>query len=181
MEDLLKIVEGFIPEDQKADIKAKIDGTLETLTKEKVKETKKELSQKFGVNFFEEDVEKAFNNDKFVKKEVLLQKENELNEKLSTLETLQKELENTKKEKDFTEVKYQLAGKGFNMERIDFVQNILPQEGTVEEKVNALYEKVPEFFTQSKEVKVVTQRVEPTETAPKGKSDFQKYIEQRKK
>ena len=142
MEDLLKIVEGFIPEDQKADIKAKIDGTLETLTKEKVKETKKELSQKFGVNFFEEDVDKAFNNDRFVKKEVLLQKENELNEKLSTLETLQKELENTKKEKDFTEVKYQLAGKGFNMERIDFVQNILPQEGTVEEKVNTLFAKV---------------------------------------
>ena len=55
--DLFEIVSSFIPDEQKADIKAKIDGELGNLTKSKETEVKKKhYLKKFGVNLFEEDL-----------------------------------------------------------------------------------------------------------------------------
>ena len=58
----------------------------ETL-KEHDTEVKRELSKKFGVNLFENDIEKAFTNDKYIPKEVLKTKEEEYVSKLKEVET----------------------------------------------------------------------------------------------
>ena len=69
--DLFEIVSSFIPDEQKADIKAKIDGQVDLIVKNNEKVVKKDISKKYGVNFFEEDLEKAFSDSLFVKKEVV--------------------------------------------------------------------------------------------------------------
>ena len=70
MEKLFEIVSSFIPDEQKDDIKSKIDGELSNLIKGRDVELKKEMSGKYGVDFFEEDVNKAFTNKTFVKKDI---------------------------------------------------------------------------------------------------------------
>ena len=74
------------------DIKALIDGELQAVAKETETTVRKEISKTYGINVFEKDVDKAFSNDRFVKKEVVVEKEqtiNTLNEQLQTIHELE--------------------------------------------------------------------------------------------
>ena len=81
--DLFEIVSSFIPDEQKDNIKSQIDGEVGQLVKEREAQLKTELSTKFQINFHEEDVEKAYRNKVFVKKDVLEAQKNEYEAKIS--------------------------------------------------------------------------------------------------
>lgn len=154
--DLFEIVSSFIPDEQKADIKAKIDGELGNLTKSKETEIRKTLSKKYGVNLFEEDTEKAFSESLFVKKEVLETTRNEMETAKSQLETLTKQLEQYKEEKSFSDLSVKLIKNGFNADRLEAVKPLLKESKeneTDDEKVNRIKTQVPELFVDPKVIK----------------------------
>ena len=176
--DLFEIVSSFIPDEQKDDIKSKIDGQLEVITKGNETKIKKELSKKFGVNLFEEDVEKAFSETVFVKKEKLDTTNQELNNYKTLLEEKEKEV-NTYKEKSYlNEVAIKLVKEGFKEERLELIKPILAkgdENEKIEDKIARVKQEVPELFNQS-----VIKKTYPEDNSDEtGKTDLQKYFEQR--
>ena len=152
--DLFEIVSSFIPDEQKADIKAKIDGQVDLIVKNNEKVVKKDISKKYGVNFFEEDLEKAFSDSLFVKKEVV---ENAIQENARIKQELAdraKEVETYKEESLINKVTIQLVKEGFKEERINLVKPLLKdskENETIEEKVLRVKQEVPELFLGTKD------------------------------
>ena len=152
--DLFEIVSSFIPDEQKADIKAKIDGQVDLIVKNNEKVVKKDISKKYGVNFFEEDLEKAFSDSLFVKKEVV---ENAIQENArikQELDSKLKEVETYKEESLINKVTIQLVKEGFKEERINLVKPLLKdskENETIEEKVLRVKQEVPELFQGTKD------------------------------
>lgn len=152
--DLFEIVSSFIPDEQKADIKAKIDGQVDLIVKNNEKVVKKDISKKYGVNFFEEDLEKAFSDSLFVKKEVV---ENAIQENARIKQELAdraKEVETYKEESLINKVTIQLVKEGFKEERLNLVKPLLKdskENETIEEKVLRVKQEVPELFQGTKD------------------------------
>lgn len=150
---LLEKLMPLIPEDKQPDIKALIDGELQAVAKETETAVRKEISKTYGINVFEKDVDKAFSNDRFVKKEVVVEKEQTINTLNEQLQTLQSELENYKTNAELTDVSIKLISKGFNAERLNAIKPLLKEhKGTVEEKVELVEKELPELFLGKKQV-----------------------------
>src|SRR5690554_7013620 len=99
---LLEKLMPLIPEDKQPDVKALIDGEIQTVAKETETAVRKEISKTYGINVFEKDVDKAFSNDRFVKKEVVAEKEQTINTLNEQLQTVQSELDNYKTNAELT-------------------------------------------------------------------------------
>lgn len=143
-------IKSLIPEDKQSDVKTLIDGKVRDV----VTQTKKELSGKYGVNFFEDDVTKAYDNKAFVKREIYdnVQKELEVyNTKLETLQKEKEELETdlgTYKSKSTQhELTLKLLEEGINPKRIGVVNNFKFDGKTVDERVTQIKTTLPELFT----------------------------------
>lgn len=102
---------------------------------------------------FEKEVDKVFENKNFVrveKHEELTNKYNELettfNELETTLNEIKPQYESLLKEKDYHEVSLKLISEGIKPERLESVKALIPQDGTVEERVVKLKETLPELF-----------------------------------
>jgi iron-sulfur cluster repair protein YtfE (RIC family) len=150
---LLEKLMPLIPEDKQPDIKALIDGELQAVAKETETTVRKEISKTYGINVFEKDVDKAFSNDRFVKKEVVAEKEQTINTLNEQLQTLQSELENYKTNAELTDVSIKLISKGFNAERLNAIKPLLKEhKGTIDEKVELVEKELPELFLGKKQV-----------------------------
>lgn len=181
MEKLFDIVKSYIPEDKQADIKAKIGGNLETTLANREKEIKRELSSKFKVDLFAEDIEKAYKNNAFIKKEDYDNVVEENKKALTNLESLTKTKEELEKEKLTFENERKtydsslnLVSVGFNPERLHLIKNELT--GNAEEDVTNIKEKYPEMFQ-----KVVKKGPFPGDDEDTKKTEAELYIERRKK
>lgn len=186
MEKVFEIVGSLIPDEQKADIKAKIDGAVSEVVKERETEVKRELSEKFGVNLFEKDIEKAFTNDKFVRKELLDKKLQEVDEFKKQFEqekttyeerikALQEDAEKNIKEKAFNEVSLKLLTDGFNPERLEVIKPFI-NDGTTDEVVETIKSKLPELFNSNK----VNHNIYPKKGNNEVKSGWNEFIEKEK-
>lgn len=151
MEKLFEIVGSLIPDEQKADVKAKFDGKFQEVLKEREVGFKKELSEKYDVNLFAETKEEAYKNKNFVRNE-------KYTEALEQNETYKKELEEIKpkyeeltQSQDFYELGIRLVGEGVKPERIQTLKTIVPKEGDIEEKVAYVKETLPELFITGRE------------------------------
>jgi len=179
--DLFEIVSSFIPDEQKADIKAKIDGELGGLIKNKETEVRKTLSKKYGVNLFEDDTEKAFSESLFVKKEALETIRQENTATKTQLETLNKELANYKEEKSFNELSIKLIKQGFNADRLEAVKPLLKdskENETADDKVKRIKSLVPELFLDPK---IAKQMYNDENDKDRTKTDAEKYFEMKTK
>ena len=148
---IIAIVQSYIPEDKQADIKAKIGGNLETTLANREKEIKRELSSKFKVDLFAEDIEKAYKNNAFIKKEDYDNVVEENKKTLTNLESLTKTKDELEKEKLTFENERKtydsslnLVSVGFNPERLHLIKNELT--GNAEEDVKNIKDKYPEMF-----------------------------------
>ena len=151
--DLFEIVSSFIPDEQKADIKAKIDGELAGITKKSETAVKKDLSKRYGVNFFEDDVSKAFTDTLFVRKETYEATLGDLESHKKKLTNYEKEIDGYKQEKSLFTIKEKLSKAGFNTERFEAVKPLLKESKeneTDDEKVERIKSLVPELFVPSK-------------------------------
>lgn len=179
--DLFEIVSSFIPDEQKADIKAKIDGELGGLIKNKETEVRKTLSKKYGVNLFEDDTEKAFSESLFVKKETLETIRQENTATKTQLETLNKELTNYKEEKSFNELSIKLIKQGFNADRLEAVKPLLKdskENETADDKVKRIKSLVPELFLDPK---IAKKMYGDGQDEGSTKTDAEKYFEMKTK
>jgi hypothetical protein len=150
---LLEKLMPLIPEEKQPDIKALIDGEIEALAKETETNVRKEISKTYGINVFEKDVDKAFNNDRFVKKELVAEKEQTINTLNEQLQTVQSELGNYKTNAELTDVSIKLISKGFNAERLNAIKPLLKEhQGTIDEKVELVAKELPELFLGKKQV-----------------------------
>lgn len=176
--DLFEIVSSFIPDEQKADIKAKIDGEIESIAKSNETKLKKELSKKYGVNLFEEDVEKAFSETQFVKKDKVENIAKELETFKTQIEEKEKTLKSLQEEVLIKDITVKLVKEGFKEERIELIKPILlkgDENEKIEDKVKRVKQEVPELFNQSALKKTYNEDyVDPTD-----KSELEKYFEQR--
>lgn len=167
---LLEKLMPLIPEEKQPDIKALIDGEIQAVAKETETTVKKNISEVYGINLFEKEIHKAFNNGTFVKKEAYAEKEQEantLNEQLSILksdyENAQKELDNYKTNAELTDVSIKLISKGFNAERLNAIKPLLKEhQGTIDEKVELVAKELPELFLGKTQVQTFN---------PNGKDD----------
>lgn len=160
---LLEKLMPLIPEDKQPDIKALIDGEIEALAKETETNVRKEISKTYGINVFEKDVDKAFSNDRFVKKEVVAEKEQTIEALNEQLQTVQSELGNYKTNAELTDVSIKLISKGFNAERLNAIKPLLKEhQGTIDEKVELVAKELPELFLGKKQVQTFN---------PNGKDD----------
>lgn len=150
---LLEKLMPLIPEDKQPDIKALIDGELQAVAKETETTVRKEISKTYGINVFEKDVDKAFNNDRFVKKEVVAEKEQTINTLNEQLQTIQSELDNYKTNAELTDVSIKLISKGFNAERLNAIKPLLKEhQGSIDEKVELVAKELPELFLGKKKI-----------------------------
>lgn len=150
---LLEKLMPLIPEEKQPDIKALIDGELQALAKETETNVRKEISKTYGINVFEKDVDKAFSNDRFVKKEVVAEKEQTINTLNEQLQTVQSELVNYKTNAELTDVSIKLISKGFNAERLNAIKPLLKEhQGTIDEKVELVAKELPELFLGKKQI-----------------------------
>lgn len=150
---LLEKLMPLIPEDKQPDIKALIDGELQAVAKETETTVRKEISKTYGINVFEKDVDKAFSNDRFVKKEVVAEKEQTINTLNEQLQTVQSELDNYKTNAELTDVSIKLISKGFNAERLNVIKPLLKEhQGSIDEKVELVAKELPELFLGKKQI-----------------------------
>jgi len=150
---LLEKLMPLIPEDKQPDVKALIDGEIQTVAKETETAVRKEISKTYGINVFEKDVDKAFSNDRFVKKEVVAEKEQTINTLNEQLQTIQSELDNYKTNAELTDVSIKLISKGFNAERLNAIKPLLKEhQGSIDEKVELVAKELPELFLGKKQV-----------------------------
>lgn len=148
--DLFSTIKGFVPEDQQANIKAKVDGEVESLIKDKEMSVKKELSKKYGVNFFEQDVEKAYENDGFVKKSLFEEKENILKTLTEEKSNLEKQLGELKQQNQYGDISVKLLSQGFNPERLEAIKPLVAGDGEIDEKIEKIKTSLPELFLTNK-------------------------------
>lgn len=181
MEKLFTIVESYIPEDKQADVKAKFGGKLEAAFADREKEIKRELSSKFKVDLFAEDIEKAYKNNAFIKKEDYDKVVEENKKTLTDLEALnktkaelEKEKETFEKERKLYNSSLNLVGAGFNPERLHLVEKELT--GNAEEDVEKIKGSYPELFVAVDKKNPFRGNNEETK-----KTDAELYIERRKK
>ncbi len=182
MEKLYDIVSSFIPEEQKDDIKSKIDGVVDKALKDRDIALKRELSKTYGVNLFEEDVEKAFGNDKFVKKESYDEKmseyETQLNELKTELDTTRQENTTFKGEKLYNETSVKLLTKGFKPDRLEGVKPLIDGEKSADENAENIQTLFPELFGDNRRTTTTT----PSETPPEiPKTEAERYFQSQKK
>ena len=178
MEKLLEIVGSLIPEEQKDDVKSKIDGVL----KERDITLKKDLSKKYKVDLFSNDVEKAYTNTNFIQtdkfnevktlNDKLAQDLEELKEKRIKLEQEKELLDQERKMYDSS---IKLVGTGFNVDRLHLVKGELI--GEPDKDVETIKERYPELFLSGKDNK----KIFPNEDPKPKKTDFELYLEKRKK
>lgn len=181
MEKLFEIVGSFIPEEQKADIKALFDGEYNKGLVQHETQVKKDLSSKFKVNLFEEDITKAFSETNFVDKTRYTELETKLNEQAGTVESLQKDkdelnasnLDLLAKEGLFNS-QLNLVSNGLRIDRLDLIRPHIT--GNVEEDLKGIKETYPELFLGKQEGRTLF---------PKGKddglTDAQRYFQERAK
>lgn len=177
MEKLFEIVEAHLPDEQKDDIKSKIDGAVSSLIEENSKTLKKDLSSKYGVNFFEEDVNKAFDNKSFIKREMYEALETTHKGLLEELEKYKKDVESFNQERISHEASIELLSQGLKPERLSGIKPLLEGEGTVEEKVNKIKTELPELFVSE----VEERKHSPKSDDSKVLTEAEKYFQQRKK
>lgn len=167
MEKLFEIVGSFIPEEQKADIKALFDGEYNKGLVQHETQVKKDLSSKFKVNLFEEDITKAFSETNFVDKTRYTELETKLNEQAGTLESLQKDkdelnasnLDLLAKEGLFNS-QLNLVSNGLRVDRLDLIKPHIT--GDVENDFKNIKESYPELFHGKQQKK---------QLFPEGKND----------
>ena len=153
---IIELIGAYLPDEQKADTEAKIGGLVDEFQKEQIIQTKKELSKKYSVDLFEDDTDKAFANSRYIPKtkleelnttnETLLTKINELEGQVSGFAEKEAEFN---KQLQFNDLSLKLVENNFNPTRLDFIKPMLDtfKGDTVEEKVGAIKEQLPEFFT----------------------------------
>lgn len=182
MDKLFEIVGSLIPDEQKADIKAKFDGELtKTLNDNEIK-LKRELSSKYNVDLFEDDIEKSYKNKNFIRKEKYDEDIKELNDLKALVEaneTTTKELQEKLNGYETNHNKYEsslkLVGAGFNPDRLKLINHELT--GVVEDDLKMVGEKYPEMFQQT-----TTKRTPfPTPKDDEEKTGMQAYFERRQK
>lgn len=187
MEKLFEVVSSLIPDEQKEEIKAKLDNATQEVIKEREKEVKIELSKKFGVNFLEPDVNKAFNNERFVLREELKQKEesylaqlNELKAEKESFEqqfnTIKEDAEKYQKEKVYNEVSVKLLTEGFNPQRLEVVKPFVSGENT-DEIVEKIKTSLPELFISNHQ----QQKLYPENKFKEINNGWSEYIEAQKR
>lgn len=185
--NIYDIIEGFIPQEQKDDVKSKIDGILEKELSKKELALKKDLSTKYGVDFFQEDVNKAFDNKTFVKKELfektVQEKEELLSQKEQRLQELEGLTQQYSKDKEFFEAGLILVQQGLKPEKIGAIKPLLQSEEPLEEKVNRIKTELPELFGSggTTQTVVVEKNTQPKVKTEDQLSGFQNYINQKTK
>lgn len=179
MDKIKDIVSSLIPEEQQADIIAKIDGEITKLVDKTTTGVKKELSSKYKVNFFEEDITKAFNESAYVNKALL----DEANEKINLLdqelittkngkEELEKSLERNTNIENLFNSQINLVSNGLRPDRLELVKPHL--KGNKDEDLTFIKETYPELFGGQKE------RNYFQGNGGEGKTGLEKYIEEQK-
>lgn len=183
MDKLFDIVRSYIPEDQVTDIKSKFDGELKRVSGKTETNVRKELSEKYKVNFFEEDVTKAFSETNFVTKELydgigtkLAEETNKLEELNKTVEALSTEKVNNEKNKSLYDSQINLVSNGLRVDRLELIKPHIT--GDVEADLTTIKEGYPELFLTKEQRQ---KHINPNND--EGLSDFEKYIkkEQEKK
>lgn len=182
MDKIFDIVGSLIPDEQKADIKSKIDGEITKVISDNENKLKRELSAKYKVDLFQDDINLAFNEKNFIPKD----KVKELNEKLVNQEEQIKSFETTKQELETKlngyetnhnkyESSLKLVSNGFNPERLHLINNELT--GAADEDLKVIGEKYPEMFRKE----IITKNPIPGKKEEKPKTEAELYIERRKK
>lgn len=181
MDKIKDIVSSLIPEEQQADIIAQIDGELTKLVDKTTTGVKKELSSKYKVNFFEEDITKAFNESAYVSKESLKELEKTISDNKAIIDDLTKsrdELNNSNlslvgKENLFNS-QLNLVSNGLRVDRLDLIKPHI--KGDVEEDFKTIKENYPELFVDTK-----AKRKTFREDDGEDKTEMQKYFESKSK
>lgn len=177
MEKLFEIVSSFIPDEQKDDIKSKIDGELSNLIKGRDVELKKEMSGKYGVDFFEEDVNKAFTNKTFVKKDIYEERQSRVLELETENNELKESQTSLKTNSLINETSIGLLANGFNPERIDSAKPLINTSESKEENVERIKLAFPELF----KVQTVRKDMNPDKTQEgKKTSEAERFFTQQK-
>lgn len=183
--NIYDIIDGFIPQEQKDDVKSKIDGLLEKELSKKELAVKKDLSTKYGVDFFQEDVNKAFDNKTFIKRELFEQtvqeKEELINQKEQRLKELESLTQEYSKDKEFFEAGLILIQEGLKPEKVGTIKPLLQGEAPLEEKVNKIKTELPELFgSGTQPITVVERNTQPKVKPENQLSGFENYINQQK-
>lgn len=143
-----------LPDEQKQEVDRYIETSISKAVESKTKELKKELSTKYQINFFEEDLEKAYAGDKYIPKGVFEEKLNEF-----------------EKEKNLYNTQLKLISKGLRVDRLDLVKPHLT--GDVEKDWENISKNYPELLNQEIEKK----RLFPDDDEnPDNLTEFEKYI-----
>lgn len=145
---------GSLPDEQKQEVDRYIETSINQAVESKTKELKKELSTKYQINFFEEDLEKAYAGDKYIPKGLFEEKLNEF-----------------EKEKNLYNAQLQLISKGLRVDRLDLVKPHLT--GDVEKDWENISKNYPELLKQ--EIKKAKVFPEDDEN-PANLTEFEKYI-----
>lgn len=145
---------GSLPDEQKQEVDRYIETSISQAVESKTKELKKELSTKYQINFFEEDLEKAYAGDKYIPKGVFEEKLNEF-----------------EKEKNLYNTQLQLISKGLRVDRLDLVKPHLT--GDVEKDWENISKNYPELLNQE----IEKAKIFPEDDKkPANLTEFEKYI-----
>jgi hypothetical protein len=179
MDKIKDIVSSLIPEEQQADIIAKIDGEVTRLVDKTTTDLKNELSSKYKVNLFEEDVEKAFTEKTFIPKSLVKEQMESLtiaNEELEAIkierDELKKSLEKNTNIENLFNSQINLVSNGLRPDRLELVKPHL--KGDKDEDLTFIKETYPELFGGQKE------RNYFQGNGGEGKTGLEKYIEEQK-
>lgn len=179
MDKIKDIVSSLIPEEQQADIIAKIDGEVTRLVDKTTTDLKNELSSKYKVNLFEEDVEKAFTEKTFIPKSLVKEQMESLtiaNEELEAIkierDELKKSLEKNTNIENLFNSQINLVSNGLRPDRLELVKPHL--KGNKDEDLTFIKETYPELFGGQKE------RNYFQGNGGEGKTGLEKYIEEQK-
>lgn len=145
---------GSLPDEQKQEVDRYIETSISQAVESKTKELKKELSTKYQINFFEEDLEKAYAGDKYIPKGVFEEKLNEF-----------------EKEKNLYNTQLKLISKGLRVDRLDLVKPHLT--GDVEKDWENISKNYPELLNQE----IEKAKIFPEDDKkPVNLTEFEKYI-----
>lgn len=143
METIYDLVSSLIPDEQKDDIKSQIDGLLEKEKSASNNKLKKELSTTYGVNFFEEDITKAYSESAYVKKDKFEELQTTLNAQTTELEGLRTKDFDYEQINKLNDTTLKLVGEGLRVDRIELVKPFITGS---EDDVKIIKEKYPELF-----------------------------------
>lgn len=180
MDKIFEIVSSLIPDEQKDDIKSKIDGELKSVIATQDKQIKKELSSKYKINFFEEDITKAYNGDTFIQKSVYDELENEIKSLKEGATNFETEIKGYQDKVDKYEIdqklynsQLNLISNGLRIDRLDLVRPHI--KGEVEEDLKLIKESYPELFLDAQGQR----QTFPGEKDGEGKSAMANYFEKK--